>query len=219
LAGVRESVELSKGIEMATWKISGEYMETCNCAFLCPCITTNLAGKPTEGDCKFAIALRIDKGDKDGVKLDGTSFIVVAHSPGVMADGNLTVGLIVDDRASDKQVEAISAIATGSAGGPMAAIAPLVARIAGVERRPIQFVAEGLKRSVSAGDLIDQACEGIGSATAPGEAIVIDNTAHPVNSRLSLAKATRSRFHAFGIDWDDKTGTRNGHFAPFSWAG
>lgn len=204
---------------MASWHIDGEYMETCNCAFLCPCITSNLAGRPTEGECKFAIAMRVDKGDKDGVNLDGTSFIVVAHSPGIMADGNLTVGLIVDDRASEKQVEAISAIATGAAGGPMAALGPLVGRIAGVERRPIQFVANGLKRSVRAGDLVDQACEGVESATAPGQAIVIDNTAHPVNSRVSLAKATHSRFHAFGIDWDDKTGTRNGHFASFSWAG
>jgi hypothetical protein len=204
---------------MAKWQVSGEYIETCNCAFLCPCITSNLTARPTEGDCKFAVAMRIDKGEKDGVKLDGTSFIVMAHSPGAMADGNLTVGLIVDDRASDKQVEAISAIATGSAGGPMAALGPLVARVAGVERRPIQFVVDGLNRSVRAGDLVDQACEGLESATVPGQAIVIDNTAHPVNTRLSLAKATRSSFHAFGIDWNDKSGTRNGHFAPFSWAG
>ena len=204
---------------MANWHIDGEYMETCNCAFLCPCITSNMVERPTEGDCKFALAMRIDKGDKDGVKLDGTSFIVVALAPGAMANGNLTVGLIVDERASDKQVEAISAIATGSAGGPMAAIAPLVARIAGVERRPIKFEVDGLKRSVRAGDLIDQACEGLESAAVPGQAIVVDNTAHPVNSRLSLAKATRSKFHAFGIDWDDSTGTRNGHFAPFSWSG
>jgi hypothetical protein len=35
----------------------------------------------------------------------------------------------------------------------------------------------------------------------------------------SLAKATRSSIHAFGIDWEDATGTRNGHFAPFVWAG
>jgi hypothetical protein len=43
--------------------------------------------------------------------------------------------------------------------------------------------------------------------------------AHPVNSRLSLAKATRSLFNVFGIKWNDSTATRNGHFAPFSWAG
>lgn len=204
---------------MAQWHIDGEYMETCNCTLLCPCITSNMAARPTEGDCKAAVAMRIDKGEKDGVALDGLAFIVMLHSRGAMADGNMTVGLIVDERASDPQLAAISAIATGEAGGPMAALAPLVGRIAGVERRPIRFDSEGLTRVVQAGELVDQACEGLPSAVAPDEAIVVDNTAHPVNRRLSIAKATRSRFHAFGIDWDDVTGTRNGHFAPFSWAG
>ena len=204
---------------MSTWQITGQYMETCNCAFLCPCITSNLTARPTEGDCKAAVTMRIDKGAKDGIKLDGLSFIVMMHSPGAMGEGNITVGLIVDDTASDQQLEAISAIATGAAGGPMAALGPLVGRIAGVERRPILFEADGLNRTVRAGELVDQACEGVASASAPGQAICVDNTAHPVNSRLSLAKATRSSFHVFGIDWDDTSGTRSGHFAPFAWAG
>jgi len=204
---------------MASWQISGEYMETCNCALLCPCITSNLAALPTEGDCKAAVALRIDKGQKDGVKLDGVSFIVMMHSPGAMGAGNMTVGLIIDSSASDAQVEAVSAIATGAVGGPMAGLAPLVGRIAGVERRPISFDANGLDRAVRAGDLVDQACAGVPSAVAPGEALAIDNTAHPVNRRLSIAKATRSLFNVFGIHWNDSTGTRNGHFAPFAWAG
>ncbi len=203
---------------MATWQVSGEYMETCNCTFLCPCIATNLTARPTDGDCKAAVAMRIDKGSKDGVTLDGLSFIVMLHSPGPMAEGNMTIGLIIDERASAQQVEAITAIATGSAGGPMAALAPLVGNIAGVEKRPIQFNADGLKRAVLAGELVDQACEGIPSAVAPGEAIAIDKVAHPVNSRLSLAKATRSRFNVFGMNWNDSSGTRNGHFAPFAWS-
>ena len=204
---------------MSTWQITGQYMETCNCAFLCPCIPSNLTARPTEGDCKAAITMRIDKGAKDGIKLDGLSFVVMMHSPGAMGEGNITVGLIVDDAATDHQVEAISAIATGSAGGPMAALAPLVGRIAGIERRPIQFGIEGLNRSVRAGELVDQACEGVASVADPNQAVCVDNTAHPVNSRLSLAKAKRSSFHVFGIDWDDATGTRNGHFAPFAWTG
>ena len=72
---------------MAGWRIEGQYMETCNCTYVCPCPTSNLTARPTEGDCKAAIALRIDKGQKDGVKLDGVSFIVVLRSPGPMADG------------------------------------------------------------------------------------------------------------------------------------
>lgn len=204
---------------MENWRLVGEYMETCNCEFLCPCITSNLTATPTEGDCKAAIAMRVDKGEKDGVTLDGRSFIVLMHSPGAMAEGNITVGLIVDDEASDEQLEAISAIATGSAGGPMAALAPLVGQVAGVEQRPIDFNIDGLMRTVRAGELIDQACAGIASGIDSTQALGVDNTVHPVNSRLSLAKATRSSFHAFGIDWDDSTGTRNGHFAPFSWTG
>jgi hypothetical protein len=204
---------------MTAWRVEGQYMETCNCTYLCPCISSNLAARPTEGDCKVAIAMRIDKGEKDGVKLDGLSFIVLMHAPKAMGEGGITVGLIVDERANDKQTEAISAIATGAAGGPMAALGPLVGRVAGMEKRPISFEAQGLKRTVKAGKLIDQACEGVASPARAGEPIYLDNTLHPVNSRIALAKATRSSFHAFGIDWDDSSGTRNGHFAPFAWSG
>lgn len=202
----------------SNWQITGEYMETCNCEFLCPCITSNLSASPSQGDCKAAIAMRIDKGEKDGVTLDGLAFVVTLHSPGPMAAGNITVGLIIDERANDKQADAITAIATGSAGGPMAALGPLVGKMAGVERRPVQFEIKGLSRSVKAGDLLDQALEGVASAGDANVALAVDNTAHPVNSRLSLAKATRSVFQMFGMNWKDTSGTRNGHFAPFAWS-
>ncbi len=66
---------------MSNWQIEGQYMETCNCNFICPCIGSNLAALPTEGDCKAAVAMRIDHGSKDGVTLDGLAFIVLLHSP------------------------------------------------------------------------------------------------------------------------------------------
>lgn len=201
------------------WQISGQYMETCNCTLLCPCIWSNLAARPTEGVCEAAVALRIDEGQKNGIVLDGLAFVVMLHSPGPMGEGNMTVGLIVDSEASEEQVAAIRDIATGSAGGPMAALAPLVGHVAGIEQRPIRFTQDGLDFSLTAGELVDQACTGLESLVKPGEAIGIDNVAHPVNSHLSLARATRSRFHAFGVDWEDTTGTRNGHFAPFAWQG
>ena len=201
------------------WRIEGQYMETCNCTYLCPCGPSSLTAKPTEGDCKAALALRIDKGEKDGVKLDGLSFIVIMQAPKAMAEGNITVGLIVDARASDAQAEAIGAIATGAAGGPMAALGPLVGRVAGLERRPISFEMNGMKFAVKAGDMIDQACEGVAGGPRPNEPLYLDNTVHPVNTRLGLAKATRSIFNAFGITWKDTSGTRNGHFAPFAWSG
>ena len=204
---------------MPSWRIEGQYMETCNCNYICPCITSHLADRPTEGDCQAAIAMRIDKGTKDGVKLDGVVFVVFLHSPGPMGEGNITVGLVIDDKASAQQVEQITAIATGAAGGPMAALAPLVGKLAGVERQPVRFQTDGMKHSVSAGKLVDQVCEGVAGAARANEPMFIENTGHPVNDKLALAKATRSRFDLFGAKWNDTSGTRNGHFAPFAWSG
>jgi hypothetical protein len=203
---------------MTDWHIEGEYMETCNCDFLCPCITSNLTAIPTEGDCKAAIAMKITKGEKDGISLDGLSFIVLLHAPSAMSDGNIKVGLIVDENASDEQAAAIGDIATGTAGGPMEALGPLVGEVAGVEKRPISFVSDGDKITVSAGELIEQEVEAVISALPDGGPIKIDNVPHPVATTLALARATKSRFNAFGVTWDDATGSRNGHFAPFSWS-
>src|SRR5690349_24921986 len=188
---------------MANWRIDGQYFETCNCQFICPCISSNLTANPTERDCKAAITMRINKGQKDGVTLDGLSFIVLLHAPKAMIEGNITVGLVVDERATDEQTEAIGAIASGSVGGPMAALAPLVGRMAGIEKRQVRIEQNGMKYAVSAGELIDQSLEGVPGPARPGEPIYLDNTCHPVSSRLALAKAHQSRFHAFGIDWDD----------------
>lgn len=127
------------------------------------------------------------------------------------------MGLIVDDRASEAQRDAIGAIASGSAGGPMAALGPLVGSFAGVEQRPIRFEQDGMTSSASIPNTLEQSVAGVAGAADPDQPLVVDNTIHPANPRLALAKATRSHFHAFGIDWDDDSGRTNGHFAPFNW--
>lgn len=203
---------------MPAWSIQGQYMESCNCSFLCPCIISTLTEAPTEGDCKVAIAMQIEKGQKDGVSLDGLAFIVVMHAPGPMGQGDIKVGLIVEESADEAQTDAIAAIASGAAGGPLAGLAPLISGMLGVEKRKIHFESAGLTRTVTASELIDQSIAGLPGVPSPTEPLYLDNTVHPINPRIALAKATRSHFHAFGIDWDDASGTRNGHFAPFSWA-
>ena len=201
----------------AAWSVEGQYFETCNCDYLCPCVTSNLTAQPDNGDCKVALAFQIERGSKDGVALDGLAFIVVARTPGAMGQGNWTVGVIIDDRASAPQADAILAIASGQVGGPMAHIAPAIGTFAGVERRPIKFTGDGRRYAVTAGDLVDQACEAAMASPNAVEPMALVNTGHPANSRLALAHATRSRIHAFGIAWDDSSGKRNGHFAPFHW--
>jgi hypothetical protein len=204
---------------MTTWQVDGNYFESCNCDFLCPCVPSNLSAKPTNGHCLFALVFHVEKGHHAGTKLDGLSFAVVGTTPGVMGEGNGSSGVIVDERADAAQQQALVAIASGKAGGPMAALAPALPTFLGVEARPIRFSMNGLHRAVEIPGLLEQAVEGVPSVSKPGEPIMIDNSAHPVNPRLALAKATQSHVHAFGFDWDESSGRNNGHFAPFSWQG
>lgn len=202
-----------------TWQISGDYFETCNCDYLCPCLTSNIAGQPTQGHCNVAMAYHIDEGQYGDLTLDDLTFVVVAHTPGAMGAGDWRVGVIADERATQEQVEAMAAIASGQAGGPMAALAPLVGEFMGIELQPIQYHKNGTSRSISVPGLLEQACEGVPSPVNAGEPLFLDNTLHPSNARVALAKSTGSHLHAFGIDWDDTSGENNAHFAPFNWQG
>jgi len=199
------------------WQVSGEYFETCSCDYVCPCILTNMAATPTKGACTFAMAFEIGRGRFGSVSLDGLGFAVVGETPGVMAQGNWKVGLIVDERATGEQEQAIVGIGSGQAGGPMSALGPLVATFLGAEKKPIQFEKSGLRRGVSIPGVLDQAAEAVPSPTRAGETLVIDNTLHPANSRLALMHALRSRLQIFGLNWNDTSGRNNGHFAPFNW--
>ena len=202
---------------MASWQMAGDYFETCSCDYVCPCVLTNMAGTPTKGWCNFAMVFHIDQGNSDTVKLDDLSFAVVGHAPEIMGKGNWSVGLIVDDRASDAQKQAIMTIASGQAGGPPAILTGVVGKLLGVESRTIQFRKEGMRRSVSIPQMLEESCEGVPGVANPAEPLYIDNTIHPANTRLALAKATESHLHAFGLDWDDTSGNNNGHFARFNW--
>lgn len=198
------------------WQISGEYFEACNCDSVCPCPTSGLAARPTKGSCDAGLVFQVQRGRYGSTTLDGLSFAVLLHTPGPMIQGNWTVGLVLDERASKEQREALTTIASGQGGGPMAALGPLIGKFAGAEAKAIKIESSGMRRSVSIPGVLDLAVEGIPGANQ-GEPIYFDNVGHPAASRLALAKASRSHMHAFGIDWDDTSGRNNGHFAPFSW--
>jgi hypothetical protein len=205
---------------MATpkWQITGEYFEACSCDSVCPCPTSGLAAQPTKGSCDAGLVFQVDRGQYGTTKLDGLSFAVLLHTPGPMIQGNWTVGVVVDERATGDQRDALTQIASGQAGGPMGALGPLVGSFAGSEAKPIRIEKSGMKRSVSIPGMLDVSVTGIAGANQ-NEPIYFDNVGHPAASRLALAKATRGHMHAFGINWDDDSGRNNGHFAPFAWSG
>ena len=202
----------------AQWQINGEYFEACSCDFVCPCLTSGLAATPTKGHCDAGLVFRVERGRYGGsTVLDDLSFAVLLHTPGPMIAGKWTVGVILDERASPEQREALTTIASGQGGGPMAALGPLIGHFGGAEARPIKIEKSGMRRSVAIPGVLDIAIEGVAGAK-PGEPIYFDNVGHPAATRLALAKASRGHMHAFGINWDDTSGRNNGHFAPFAWS-
>jgi len=202
----------------ASWHVSGQYFETCSCDFVCPCILGQMAVRPSRGSCTFAMAMQVERGTFGSITLDGITFIIVGYTPEAMGKGNWSVGLVIDERASAEQIGAITAIASGSAGGPMAPLSGLIGKFLGADTAPVRFEGEGITFSVKAGTLVDMAVEGaMGIDSSVTDPMFIGNTGHPVSSRLALARASRSHVQALGLKWDDDSGKNNGHFAPFNW--
>ena len=201
------------------WKIRGEYMESCNCDYLCPCIYTNPQGETTHDQCTSLMAYRIDEGHYGETSLAGLRFALVIRSGKVMAEGNWIFACVGDEAADEAQRAALTAILSGEAGGRPAMIHDaVVSDFRGVAFAPISFEMDGLERSADIPDILSFAISGVASATGNGEPIAIDNTSHPANTRLALARSSETHIHAFGFDLDMSGLGNNGHFAPFSWS-
>ena len=92
------------------WRLSGEWIKNCNCAFGCPC---DFNAPPTKGYCRGLLGMHILNGHFGDVRLDGLSFVVVVDFPGPLHEGNGTVQAIIDARATLEQREALFDIMSG----------------------------------------------------------------------------------------------------------
>ena len=107
------------------WRLEGEWIKNCNCAFGCPCDFNAL---PTHGSCKGMVAMRINKGHFEGTKLDGLVFAATVDFPGALHEGNGQLQPIIDERATPEQRQALFNIMSGkySAEGTLFQILSLI---------------------------------------------------------------------------------------------
>jgi hypothetical protein len=111
------------------WRLAGQLIESCSCNMFCPCwFTVPELMIMDQGWCASALAFRVRDGDADGVALGGRTVVLGVNFPGpTLFDGNATARLYVDDGASADQRRELEAIFSGTKGGPMAVLAPLIA--------------------------------------------------------------------------------------------
>ena len=198
-----------------SWNLKGSYIETCSCELMCPCNLSFDHGA-TYDFCRVVLVFNIRTGEIEGTDIGGLRVAAIADTPKVMTDGNWRLGVFIDDRASDEQAGKLVQVFGGQLGGPMAALAPLVGEMLGVERAAIEITDDGLRHSVRVGDVIDFEIEDIVPfGVETGEPVRFSGMFHPVASNLTMAEAKRSRINAFGITYEGKTGLST---SEFSWA-
>src|SRR6266516_6473121 len=120
------------------WHVKGDWFDTCNCSIPCPC---TFAQPPTTGDCDGILAWHIRSGRYGDVPLDGLNVMAVGAFTGNLwvDDVKAIMGLFMDERANERQREAMQMIFSGQAGGWPGVFAKSIGEIRGLEFVRIDF--------------------------------------------------------------------------------
>ena len=126
--------------EVASWRLTGDWFDVCRCRVPCGC---TFAQAPDEGECNGILAWHIREGNYGDATLDGLNVVMVGSFEGnIWTDEarNSAAGFFLDERADERQREALQTIFAGQAGGWPATFATLVETdVRGLEFAPIDF--------------------------------------------------------------------------------
>ncbi len=137
----------------AGYVLQGTLLEACSCNVLCPCW---IGEDPDNGTCEALNAYHLDKGTINGIDVSGLSFVNVVNIPGnVLTPKSWKVLMLVDERATDEQLQALVDAYSGKLGGPLADLAGLVGEVLAVERVPIQHDVREGKGTLRIGDMAE----------------------------------------------------------------
>lgn len=154
-----------------TYDVEGRLLEVCSCEVICPCW---VGEDPDGGTCDSALAWHVDSGTIEGTDVSGLTLALSVHIPGNVLAGGWRAVVVVDDKATQEQEDALLRLFTGQLGGAVADLAALIGEVAAVERAPIVFtVAEGVGR-LTVGNLADAEITGYSGAT--GQPSVLSET-------------------------------------------
>ncbi|MDN3522420.1 DUF1326 domain-containing protein [Halomonas ramblicola] len=93
------------------WRLEGDWIKNCNCAYGCPC---DFLAPPTQWECQGFLGMRIESGYFGETRLDGLSFFIVVKFPGPLHEGDGDAQPLIDERATPEQREALSEILSGA---------------------------------------------------------------------------------------------------------
>jgi hypothetical protein len=182
------------------WTLKGEMALSCSCTVFCPCVLSLGEHPPTENRCQTWAGIRIDSGQFDQVDLSGINIGLMMDLPGIMARGNWTAALFVDDKAPIQAVKGLTRIFTGRVGGTTHLLSILVGQFLGVHQIPITYETQGDTRIVT---LEKYGGGAITPVRGKDEGnVVIRNSQYWIGPDVIVSKADKSRFRGFGRNWN-----------------
>jgi len=188
------------------YELEGKILEVCDCNVLCPCWIGEDADNVT---CDAVVAYHIEKGTVGATDVSGLSISLIGHIPGNILQGNWKVAVIIDDKSTPEQQEALLNVFTGKLGGPCADMAKLVGEVTAVDRAPISFNIEAGKGTLTVGDVAHAEMEPYrspsGNVTTLNESIFSTIPGSPAYvSKATHYKRTSSRYGLRDIELSGK---------------
>ena len=198
------------------WTLKGELVLSCNCTVFCPCVLSLGRHPPTEGYCQTWAGIRIEEGQYGDTDLSDLNLGLVMEIPGIMARGNWTAAVLIDDRASIYAVNALTKIFSGRAGGSTSLLSILVGNFLGVRQASIKYEIEDKTRIVKVEGYIDGVITPI-TGQDSGDDVVISNSQYWIAPDITVCQSEKSRMRAFGRNWN--FAGRSAELCRLDWAG
>jgi hypothetical protein len=198
---------------VTSWSMRGTVLVACNCDYGCPC---NFQALPTQGKCEGQWTWHVDEGGFDDVDLSGLTFTLSVDWPGPIHHGDGEGVLLIDDRATEAQRDAIHTLVQGDSGGPWGVLGWTWPTLHGPHLVPFEVELDGVRSRVRAGDVFEVSSEPIknpvtGAEITPG-AVLPQGT---IFKRADFGSSIRFRVDPLGLDHAGKYTA----VGPFEYAG
>jgi hypothetical protein len=167
---------------------------------LCPCW---IGEDPDLGDCRTFLSFHIDSGRIRTMDVSNLSVVIVAYVPGNILAGNWDAVVLIDERATPEQREALLAAFGGQLGGPIADWAGLIGTVKGVEYVPISHRVSGGVGTLEIGEILDAQMEPYRNADGTVTTLRDSVFSTVPGSPAWVSKASRYRLSlpAYGWEW------------------
>jgi hypothetical protein len=145
--------------------------------------------------------VHINEGNFGNVILNELNVGLLLDIPGRMTDGNWSVALYIDERASAEATEALTQIFTGAAGGSTSVLGMLTGTLLGVKTVPIRYEKDGPSRRFAIPPLISGTVGPIRGKNTD-DPVAINNSEYWISPSITVCQGSKSKLRDFGRVWD-----------------